>query len=201
MSHRAIGLGLEDRLRAVFNDTDGRFVFFEPGLKPPPAACSFRTTPFVVTVGQISSSPGQIQGGDASDQVFTCQVCVTAWMAYAPQDRQGVEAAGEPNADGGSTGFAAASTVVTEDGVMDCADRIAAALVKTWPTVAALNARVYGVGTTTNGFVEPFGNASIGTLDDAPPAWVGSEQKGESGVKKITITLSGLRRIRATGTY
>lgn len=202
MSHRAVGLGLQDHLRAALGDADGRFVFYQPDLRPPPAACSFRTAPFVVTVGQVSSSPGPAQGGDAYDQVFTCQVCLTAWMAYAPADRQGVEAAGEPNADGGADPFAGDFTPATEDGVLDAADRVGVHLAKSWAAVAAMNARIAGAGASIDGFVEPFHSVTVGPLDDAPPSWVGAEGRADAGeVKKVTLTLSGARRIRARGAY
>lgn len=202
MSHRAVVLGIVDRLRDALGDPDGRFVFHSPDLRPPPAACSFRDRPFIVTVGQSSATPGPVGGYDASDWVYTAQVCLTAWVGYAPLDRQGGELAGLEVADNSQTEFAQLAGCGSDEGILDAADIIAVALCKGYETVDAMNARIPGVGTTTNGFVEPFDRASVGPCEDAPATHVHAAGQLTAGeVKKVVITVAGARRLRHRGTY
>ncbi|MEB3269966.1 MAG: hypothetical protein VKJ09_15605 [Leptolyngbya sp.] len=187
-----------DRLRTAFGDAEGKVVFKSDDLRPPPAACSFRTSPFVVTVGRVSVQRGPTQGGDPNDGVYTLQVAVTAWAAYAPWDRQSLETAGPTD----QSGFAQESPAEAVDGIEETADAVAAYLQEDWATVVAANARVPGYAAgTANGFCEPFHTHAVGDVEDAPPSWVHSEGKDDSApVKKIVVTLSGARRIRVQGT-
>lgn len=200
MSHRAVSLGIVDRLRDAIGDPDGRFVFHSPDLRPPPAACSFRDRPFIVTVGQTAASPGPIQGNDVSDWVYTAQICITAWMGYAPIDRQGGEVAGLEIGENDQSEFAQMAGAGSDEGILDAADMIGVYLTKGYETVNAMNARIPGFGTTTNGFIEPFHTAAIGACEDAQASHVHAEGQLTAGeVKKVIITVSGARRIRPRG--
>ena len=197
MSKAALALGVVDRLRTMFNDTDGRFVFKSNDLRPPPAACSFRTAPFIVTVGRVSGNRGPSQGGDMNDTVYTIQVAITSWMGYAPWDRQALETAGPTD----QSGFAQEDGTLTEDGLEEVAEKIVAYLQEDFNTITAVNARISGAGTTTNGFCEPFHNHTIGDIEDPPNSWVHADGKDDAGtIKKLVVTLSGARRIRVRGT-
>lgn len=199
MSKRALALGVVDRLRSAFGDTAGEFVFKSDDLRPPPAACSFQTVPFILTVGSVSVQKGPTNGGDSNDQVYTLQVCVTAWMGYSPWDRQSLDTGGETD----QTGFAQDGDVeeTTEEGMESVADRVVTYLLEDWTTVQFVNARIPGAGVSTNGFVEPFHNPSIGDVEPAGNQWVHSDGKDDAqGIKKLVVTLSGARRIRIQGT-
>lgn len=198
MSRQALALGVVDRLRSALGDTDSKFVFKSNDLRPPPAACSFRSAPFVVTVGRVSGQRGPTQGGDQNDTVYSLQVAVTAWMGYAPFDRRSLETAMPTD----QTGFAQDGSIDEAEGLEDVAEAIAAYLQEDWATVTAVNARIAGSGTTTNGFCEPFHSHALGDVEDADTGWVHADPKssGDLGIKKIVVTLSGARRIRVQGT-
>lgn len=199
MSRKALALGVVDRLRSALGDTESKFVFKSNDLRPPPAACSFRSSPFVVTVGRVSGQRGPTQGGDANDTVYSVQVAITGWTAYAPFDRQSLETAMPTD----QTGFAQDGDIDDSgDGLEDVAEKVVSYLQQDWATVTAVNARIPGAGTTTNGFCEPFQSHAIGDVEDADASWVHADPKssGDLGIKKIVVTLSGARRIRVQGT-
>lgn len=198
MSERAVTLGVVKRLRDAFGDSAGEFVHDAPDLKPPQAACSFRDSPFLVTVGRASSSPGPVGGGDADDQVYTVQVCVTAWLAYAPADRQGAELDG-PVPD---PLFAEVDPPTDlQVGAKEVADRVKAYLIKSYPAIADMDSYIAGVNVTTNGFIEPFKTCTVGDAQPQPPSWIGSDDQSEAKeIWTVTLTLGGARRVRVQGT-
>jgi hypothetical protein len=197
MSRRALALGVVDRLRSAFGDTDGLYVFKSDDLRPAAGDCSFRTGPFVVTVGRVSASRGPTQSGDVNDQVYTLQVCVTAWMGFSPWDRQGSETAGDTD----QSEFAQDPVEMTEDGLEDVVEAIVTYLEEDWDTIVAVNANISGAGVTTNGFMEPFHQHSVGDIEDAPNKWVHADGSDDAGtIKKLVVTMSGARRIRVRGT-
>jgi hypothetical protein len=132
-----------------------------------------------------------------NDLVYTLQVCVTAWMGWSPVDRQPLETGGTTD----QTGFAQDPSSDTEDGMELVAEKVVAYLQESWPAITAVNARIPGYGTTTNGFIEPFHSNSIGDMEDAPNSWVHADGRDDAGtIKKLIVTLTGARRIRVQGT-
>lgn len=212
MSERAAVLGVVDRIRQVPvqssvvppgglpADTDGWHVFASPDLRPPPAASSYTTAPYIVTVGKASSARGPTAGGDINDRVYTVQVCVTGWLGYAPLDRQAGEVYA-PATDASPFAEQAESAANDAYGLAEVADHLSVTLVEDYATLAACNARVPSAGTLANGFCEPFHQCSVGTVETVGADWVGADgQLPAAEVQRVIVTLSGLRRIRAQGT-
>ena len=209
MSASALVKGVVNRLRDALGDADGRHVFPSHDLRPPPGTSTFRAAPYVVTVGKCTSVRGDTKSGDCLDQVYSLSVCVTAWMGFSPQDRQAQDIfAVATDVTNPATGTApnlwgqpAADTPV-DDGMAEVAERIAVALNEDFATLTAANAMLGGYDATTNGFVEPFHQFSLGDVQEANGSWVGSDDKLAAGeVKTVTVVLSGARRIRVQGTY
>jgi hypothetical protein len=207
MSEAALVKGVVSRLRTAFGDSAGAHVFPSDDLKPPPGTSTFRTAPYCVTVGRASSVRGDTRSGDVNDQVYTLSVCVTAWLGHLPQDRQAHDIfSAAPNVTDPATAappslFAQSSTAAEDtDGIAEVADQIIAHLAEDWDTVSACNAQLGGYDSDTNGFIEPFHNHAKGDAQNAGGDWVGSEDKVKNEVKTLTVTLSGMRRIRVRGT-
>lgn len=178
MSIRALCLGVEQRLRTVLSDPDGRKVGYQPSGRPPAAAGQ---TYVAVRFGGYRTLA---QTPECDDRAFAVDLCLTWKLAYAPQDRQGAQ--------------------ITQEGtdhLLDLADRLTGYLLNDWATMSLVNGFITGAGVTTDTFVEAFQQASCGPVEEKSAEWVGAEESDNPPtVLGMTITLSGARRIRVLGT-
>jgi len=199
MSERALSLGIAKHLRTLAGDTDGSRIGYQPDMKPPPASGQW-----YISIGRPSSSRGPASGGDVNDRVYNVQVCLTLKLGYAPMDRHGHELANpasDPDFAGPLTPTTQETDWMPEDGMLDFADKIAGYLIESYATINAANTFISGFGGTTNGFVEPFHQVSIGDVQSPGASWCYGEGGDDAGeVRTITISCSGARRIRARGT-
>lgn len=178
MSIRALCLGVEQRLRNVLGDAEGRKVGYQPSGRPPASAGQTYVSVKFAGYRTVSVTP------ECDDRQFDVAVMLTWKLAYAPQDRQGRQIAQEG-----------------QDYLLDLADRVAGWLVGNWDVVNLANGFVTGAWVTTDGFVEPFDRAVCGEVQEMPPDWVGADDvEHPPTVLGMTITLSGARRIRVLGT-
>jgi len=197
MSKRALALGIVARLRTIYDDMDGSHFGYQPKLMPPPASGQW-----YVSVGRVSSAKGTTQSGDVNDQVYTVQIAITVKMGYAPEDRQGAEltrSAPDQDFAGSTQPTTPGDWQLPSPGLEEFADEIVGYLLEDYTVLNVANTYIAGFGTTTNGFVEPFHNDSIGDVEEKPAGWVGWESADAGQVQAITVTMSGARRIRLRG--
>lgn len=188
MSERAAVLGVVKRLRAIYADTDGTYVGFQPNMIPP-----FASGQWYISVGMCSSARGPAQSGDVNDRVYTMQVCITRKVAYVPHDRMGAELAQLDTLQD----FAgpATPTEQTPPGIMEMADDICGALIEDYKTVNDCDTFL---GVDEESFVEPFHQCSLGQPDVRQMSWSGGASGSSPAelTEVIMLTFSGLRRIR-----
>jgi hypothetical protein len=178
MSIRALCLGVEQRLRNVLADPDGKKVGYQPSGRPPASAGQTYVSVKFGGYQTVSVTP------ECDDRQFGVAVILTWKLAYAPQDRQGRQITQEGDAH-----------------LLDLADRVAGWLVGNWDVVTLANGFITGAGATTDGFFETFDKAVCGEVEEKSAEWVGAEDaENPPTVLGMTITLSGARRIRVLGT-
>lgn len=178
MSIRACGLGIEQHLRNVFDDAEGKFVGFQLDGRPP------------VTMGQkyvavhYLGSQTAAETPDAEDRSYSFAVTATWKLTALPRDRQAKAAAQEGR-----------------DLLLDFIDQVPDLLVENYDVVNLMNALITGFDVQTNGFIEPFHSCSVGMVEDKGADWIGAEHLDHPPtVKSVTATFRGCRRIRVRGT-
>lgn len=197
-SHRALALGIQKTLRDYFADPQGRRIgIAPPNLQPPPVFGQW-----YISIGQENSRRGPSQSGDIIDEVYTVQIAVTCKTAYVPYDRLGWES-NAPVSD--QPPIAATSPPAmpapTQPAITDIANKVLALLNERYAVINNANLYVPGFNDSTDGFIEPFHQVSVGNVSDKPPSWIMSEQKGgrPGELSYLVITATGARRIRTVG--
>lgn len=171
MSARALLKGVESVLRTALADPDGRACGVQPDGRPPPGAGQWYYAVHYAGrrgVGTIA---------DHLDTAAQVTVTITAKMAYAPRDRRG-------------------DRLTLDAELLDRAEAVARAVHGNYLVLVKANVLTPGVGTSTNGFVEPLLFQGDTPVLEKGPDWVyGQESSHPPTVLAVEVRFGGARRI------